>query len=137
MNILHYSLIHFQFLRASDAKLAKAASKMPFRFAAVTNKESSQLIKQAVPEIHEEGDKVRFGNFKQVKLRLFDLNLSIKAVKNFFVYKCKVSLSLTLLYLVDLFINKLKTKFNNFFYRMILNTNRISQLLLKIFPRKS
>ena len=56
---------------------------MPFRFAAVTNKESSQLIKQAVPEIHEEGDKVRFGSFKQVKLCLFDLNLSIKAVKNF------------------------------------------------------
>ena len=23
-----------------------------------------QLIKQAVPEIHEEGDEVRFGNFK-------------------------------------------------------------------------
>ena len=78
-------------------------------------KESSQLIKQAVPEIHEEGDKVRFGSFKQVKLCLFDLNLSIKAVKNFFVYKCKLSLSLALLYLVDLFINKLKTKFNNLF----------------------
>ena len=115
VNILHYSLIHFQLLRASDAKLAKAASKMPFRFAAVTNKESSQLIKQAVPEIHEEGDKVRFGNFKQVKLCLFDLNLSIKAVKNFLVYKCKLNLSLALLYLVDLFINKLKTKFNNLF----------------------
>ena len=28
---------------------------MPSRFAAVTNKEISQLIKQAVPEIHEEG----------------------------------------------------------------------------------
>ena len=33
--------------------------------------------------------------------------------------------SLALLYLVDLFINKLKTKFNNLFYRMILNTKRI------------
>ena len=32
---------------------------MPSRFAAVTNKEISQLIKQAVPEIHEEGDEVR------------------------------------------------------------------------------
>ena len=28
-------------------------------FAAVTNKEISQLIKQVVPEIHEEGDEVR------------------------------------------------------------------------------
>ena len=29
---------------------------MPSRFAAVTNKEISQLIKQAVSEIHEEGE---------------------------------------------------------------------------------
>ena len=59
---------------------------MPSRFAAVTNKEISQLIKQAVPEIHEEGDEVRFGIFTQVKLCLFDLNLAIKPVKKFFVY---------------------------------------------------
>ena len=32
-------------------------------FAAVTNKEFPQLIKQAVPEIHEEGDEVRCGSF--------------------------------------------------------------------------
>ena len=37
----------------------------------------------------------------------------------------KVRLSLALLYLVDLFMNKLKTKFNNLFYRMGLNTKRI------------
>ena len=36
---------------------------MPSRFATVTNKEISLLIKQAVPEIHEEGDEVRFGSF--------------------------------------------------------------------------
>ena len=36
---------------------------MPSRFAAVTNKEISQLIKQAVPEIQEEGDEVWFGSF--------------------------------------------------------------------------
>ena len=35
---------------------------MASRFAAVTNKEISQIIKQAVPEIHE-GDEVWFGNF--------------------------------------------------------------------------
>ena len=34
-------------------------------------------------------------------------------------------LCLALLDLVDLFINKLKTKFNDLFYRMILNTKRI------------
>ena len=41
----------------------------------------------------------------------------MKPVKKFFVYKRKLSLSLVLLYLVDLFINKLKTKFKNLFYR--------------------
>ena len=65
LNILHYSLIHLQFLRASNAKLAQVASKILSRFAAVTNKEISRLIKLAVPEIHEEGDKVRFGSFNR------------------------------------------------------------------------
>ena len=32
---------------------------MASRFAAVTNKEISQIIKQAVPEKHEEGGEVR------------------------------------------------------------------------------
>ena len=36
---------------------------MPSRFAGVTNLEILQLIKQAVPEIHEEGDEVRCGSF--------------------------------------------------------------------------
>ena len=37
VNILHYSLIHLQFLRASDAKLTQVESKMPSRFAAIPN----------------------------------------------------------------------------------------------------
>ena len=65
VNILHYSPIYLQFLQASNAKLTQVVSKMPSRFAAVTNKEISQLIKQAVPEIHEEGDKVWFGSFNR------------------------------------------------------------------------
>ena len=36
---------------------------MPSGVALVTNKEISQLIEQAVPEIYEEGDEVRFGIF--------------------------------------------------------------------------
>ena len=44
---------------------------MPSRFAAVTNKEFLQLIKQAVPEIHEEGDEVRFGSFNRNKTLSF------------------------------------------------------------------
>ena len=65
VNIKCYSLIHLQFLSASDAKLAKVTSKMASQFAAVTNKEISQIIKQAVPEIHEEGEKIRFGSFNK------------------------------------------------------------------------
>ena len=49
-----------------------------------------------------------------VKLCLFDLNLSMKPMKKVYVYKCK--LNLALLYLAELFINKLKTKFNSFFF---------------------
>ena len=56
---------------------------------------------------------------------LFDLNLSIKPMKKFFVYKCKLSLSLALLFLVDLYIYKFKTKLNNLFYEIILNTKII------------
>ena len=55
----------------------------------------------------------------------FWLEFIDKTGEKFVVYKCKLSLILALLYLVALFINKLKTKFNNPFYRMILNTKRI------------
>ena len=68
---------------------------------------------------------------------VFDLNLSIKPVKKFFVYKCKLSLSLALLYLVDLFINKLKTKLNNLFLQNYFKYKKNSQLLSKKLPRKS
>ena len=60
---------------------------MVFRFFALTNKEISQIIKQAVAEIHEEGKEHRW--------------------KKVFVYKCKLSLSPVLLYLAYMFINKL------------------------------
>ena len=57
--------------------------------------------------------------------------------KIFFAYKCKLSLSLALLYLVDLFINKLKTKFNNLFLQNDFKYKKNLQLLLKKFPRTS
>ena len=38
---------------------------MPSLFAAETNKEIWQLIKQTVPEIHEEGYEVRFRSFNR------------------------------------------------------------------------
>ena len=65
VNIQCYSLIHLQFLRVSDATLSWVACKMPSRFAGVTNKEIWQLIKQAVPEVNEEDDEVRFGGFNR------------------------------------------------------------------------
>jgi len=49
-----------------------------------TNKEISQVIKQAVSEIREEGDEIRFGSFNRKKFCLFDWNLSMKPVKRFF-----------------------------------------------------
>ena len=67
----------------------------------------------------------------------FDSNLSIKPGEKFFVYKCKLSSSLALLDLVDLFINKLKTKFKNLFLQNDFKYKKNSQLLLKEFPRKS
>ena len=45
---------------------------MPSRFAAVTNKEISQLIKQAVPEIHEECDEVSTGKALSFWLEFID-----------------------------------------------------------------
>ena len=74
---------------------------------------------------------------KKVKLCLFDSNLSIKPATKFFVYKCKLSLSLAFLYLVDLFKNKLKTKFNNLFLHNDFKYEKNSQLLVKKFSRKS
>ena len=119
--------------RATPNSRKLRAKCLPGLLPQQTKKFHWQLIKQAVPEIHKEGDEVRFGIFTQVKLCLFDLNLSIKPVKKFFVYWCKLSLSLSLLYLVDLFINKLQTKFDNLFYRMIKN----SQLVWRNFPARA
>ena len=82
------------------------------QFAAVTNKENSQIIKQAVPEIHEEGDEIRFGILTGKALSVW-LEFIDETGKNVFVCKCK--LSLALLYFVDMFTNKLKTRFNGIF----------------------
>ena len=65
----------------------------------------------------------------EVLTGIFYLNLSIKPEKKFFVYKCKLSLSLALFYFVDSFINKLKTKFNNLFLQNDFKCKKNSQLL--------
>ena len=64
---------------------------MASRSAAVTNKDISQIIKQAVPEIHREGDKSRFECLTGKALSVW-LALSMKPVKEFFVYKMQIKL---------------------------------------------
>ena len=44
---------------------------MAFRFAAITNKKNSQIIKQAVPETHEEGYKIWLGSFNRYMLSVW------------------------------------------------------------------
>ena len=58
-----------------------------FPGATLTNEEMSLIIEEAVNEKREEGDKIRFG-----KVFLFNLNLSMKPVKKFLVYKGKLRL---------------------------------------------
>ena len=58
----------------------------------------------------------------------------MKLVKKFFVYKCKLSLSLSLPHLVDLFINKLKTRFKNLFLKNDFKYKKNSQLFFFPIP---
>ena len=53
------------------------------------------------------------------------------------VFGLYMQIKLELLYLEELFINKLKTKFNSFFLQNGLKYKEKSQLLLTKFPRKS
>ena len=56
-------------------------SKMVSPFASITKKEiESQIMKQAVTEIYEEGDENWFGSFNRWSM---DLNLSMKMVTTF------------------------------------------------------
>ena len=80
---------------------------MAFRFAAVTYKEISQIIKQAVPEIHE-SKKVTKSGLEVLKGKALSVWLEFidESGEKVFVYKWK--LSLALLYLADMVINKFK-----------------------------
>ena len=66
----------------------------------------------------------------------FSLEFIDKTGEKVFVYKCKLSLSVALLYLVDLFINKLKTNFIIFFYRMILTSKEFTTPFEEISPQE-
>ena len=62
---------------------------MPSLVDAETNKDISQLIKQAVPEIHKEGDEVRLAKGKAL---FFDLNLSILSGEKVFCLQMQIKL---------------------------------------------
>ena len=55
----------------SQTRVSCYSSKMPSQFAAETNKEISQIIKQNVPEIHEEGVEVWFESLTGKALSFF------------------------------------------------------------------
>ena len=110
---------------------------MPSWFAAVNKQKTSLTTNQAGHSHTRRRWRSSVRNSYSGKALSFWLEfIAIKPVKTFFVYKCKFSLSLSLLYLVDLFINKLKTKFDNLFYRMILNTKRIHNSFEEISPQE-
>ena len=67
----------------------------------------------------------------------FWLELIDKTGEKVFCLQMQIKLKSCLLYLVELFINKLKTKFNNLFYRMILNTKRIHNSFWRNFPARA
>ena len=58
----------------------------------------------------------------------------MKAVKKFFVFKCK--LSLALLYLADMFINKRKTKLNGFFTQWFQIQKEFTSLFEEMSPQE-
>ena len=67
----------------------------------------------------------------------FWLEFIDKTGEEVFCYKFKLSLSLALLYLVDLFINKLKTKFNNIFLQNDFAKKRIRNSFWRNFPARA
>ena len=60
----------------------------------------------------------------------------MKPVKKVSVYTCKLSLSFALLYLAYLFINKLKTKFNNFLTEWFSIQREFTTLFEAISPKE-
>ena len=45
--------------------VCKLGRKTASLFAAITNDDISQINEEAVPEIHEKGDKIRLGSFQR------------------------------------------------------------------------
>ena len=91
---------------------------------------------QAVQRIHEKVTKFGLEVLTGKALSLW-LKFSDKTGEKVFCLQKQIKLSLALLYLADLFINKLKAKFYNLFLQNDFKYKKKSQLPLKKFPRKS
>ena len=79
----------------------------------------------------------------KVSLEVLTLALSFlfqfidKTGEKVFCVQMQIELMSCVTFLVDLFINKLKTKFNNPFYRMVFNRKRINNSFLKNVPARA
>ena len=65
VNILHYSLIHLQFLRARDAKTHISCEQNASQVCCRNKQRNFTNNRPAVPEIHEADDEVWFGSFNR------------------------------------------------------------------------
>ena len=63
--LIGYSVSDYPALFTDSSPVPPSEQRRQTRVRFVTNKEISQLIKQAVPEIHEEGDEVWGGSFNR------------------------------------------------------------------------
>ena len=104
---------------------------MPSRFAPVTNKEISQLSKQAMKKVTKFGLEVLTAKALSFWLEFID-----KTGKKVCCLQMQIILK-SCIFLVDLFINKLKTKFNNPFEET--SPQELNKRLQKFYlsPRKS
>ena len=68
VNILHYSLIQLQVPPSEQRQTRASCEQNVFPVCCRNKQRNSQLIKQAVPEVHKEGEEARFGSFKVARL---------------------------------------------------------------------
>ena len=115
VNIRHYWFTSSSSERATPNSRKLRAKCLPGLLPKQTKKfhnSSSKLFPKCTKKVTKFGWEVLTSKDLSFWLEFID-----KTGKKFFVYKCKLSLSLALLYFVDLLVNKLKTKFNNLFYQ--------------------
>ena len=148
VNVLNYSLIHLQFRERFQTRVSCEQNAYAV---CCRNKQTNFITYQGSCSRNTRrrwrssiGLDVLTGKGLSF-WKVFCLQMQIKLncvtliyLVDLFINKLKTKFnSLALLYLVDLFINKLKTKLNDLFYRMILNTKRIHNSFWRNFPARA